>query len=82
MAPPALTHFYIQPRPSPAGFFFCLAPAEGAGLLFCLVAIQPRTSVYSGFCAINAVIPPQPKKRLQDFVGAFPLILPITAHTV
>lgn len=27
-------------------------------------------------------IPPQPKKRLQDFVGAFPLIRPIPAHTI
>lgn len=65
-----------------AGLFFCLAPTEGAGLLFCPAAIQPRTSVYSGFYAINAVIPPQPKKRLQDFVGAFLLILPIPAHTI
>lgn len=38
-----------------AGFFFCLASAEGAGLLFCPAAIHPRTSVYSVFCAINAV---------------------------
>ena len=37
-----------------AGLFFCLASAEGAGLLFCPTAIQPRTSVYSAFCAVNA----------------------------
>nr|DAD76647.1 MAG TPA: hypothetical protein [Siphoviridae sp. ctOVO10] len=36
------------------GFFFCLASAEGAGLLFCHAAIQPHTSVYSAFCAIHA----------------------------
>lgn len=34
--------------------FFCLTSAEGAGLLFCPTAIQPRTSVYSAFCAVNA----------------------------
>lgn len=32
-----------------AGLFFCLASAEGAGLLFCPFAIHPHTSVYSGF---------------------------------
>lgn len=37
-----------------AGLFFCLTSAEGAGLLFCPTAIQPRTSVYSAFCAVNA----------------------------
>lgn len=31
------------------GLFFCLASAEGAGLLFCPFAIHPHTSVYSGF---------------------------------
>lgn len=40
--------------PTPAGLFFCLASAEGAGLLFCPAAIQPHTSVYSVFCAVNA----------------------------
>lgn len=39
-----------------AGFFFCLASAEGAGLLFCPAAIQPHTSVCSAFCAVNAVL--------------------------
>lgn len=37
-----------------AGLFFCLASAEGAGLLFCSVAIQSHTNVYNGFSAINA----------------------------
>lgn len=54
-----------------AGLFFCLASAEGAGLLFCPAAIQTHTSVYSGFscdCALltandtrptqAAIIPP------------------------
>lgn len=37
-----------------AGLFFFLASAEGAGLFFCPAAIQPHTSVYSVFCAVNA----------------------------
>lgn len=37
-----------------AGLFFCLASTEGAGLLFCPDTIQPRTSVYSVFCRVNA----------------------------
>lgn len=39
--------------PTPAGLFFCLASAEGAGLLFCPAAIQPRASVYSAFCVVH-----------------------------
>lgn len=38
-----------------AGLFFCLASAEGAGLLFFPATIQPNTSVYNGFSAINAI---------------------------
>lgn len=37
-----------------AGLFFCLASAEGAGF-FCSAAIQPHTSVYSGFYSVHAV---------------------------
>ena len=37
--------------PTLAGLFFCLASAEGAGLLFCSATIQPHTNVYSTFCA-------------------------------
>lgn len=43
-------------RSEMAGFFFCLASAEGAGLLFCPAAIQPRASVYSAFCPVNAIL--------------------------
>ncbi len=39
-----------------AGLFFCLASAEGAGLLFCSATIQTRTSVYSAFCVVHAVL--------------------------
>ena len=37
-----------------AGLFFCLASAEGAGLLFCPDAIQTHASIYGVFCAIHA----------------------------
>ena len=57
-----------------AGLFFCLAPAEGAGLLFCPAAIQPHTSVYSAFCSVNAVIPPTPQNSAQGFTVDFPAI--------
>lgn len=44
---------------------------HGAGLLFCPTAIQPHTNIYSGLCAVNAIIPPQQQNRLQDFTGVF-----------
>ena len=40
--------------PTLAGLFFCLASAEGAGLLFCPATIQPHTNVYSAFCIAYA----------------------------
>lgn len=42
-----------------------------AGLLFCHAKIQPHTSVYSVFCAVNAVISPKPQNGVQGFTGAF-----------
>ena len=49
---PVITHNkHIFTPPAWAGFFFCLAPAEGAGLLFCPFAIQTHTS---GSYTINA----------------------------
>ena len=57
-----------------AGLFFCLASAEGAGLLFCPAAIQPHTSVYSVFCDVNATIPHTAQNSAQGFTGAFPAI--------
>lgn len=44
----------IPTPPTLAGLFFCLASAEGAGLLFCPVAICLNTSVYRGFYIIHA----------------------------
>ena len=69
-------------RSEKAGLFFCLASAEGAGLLFFPAAIQPHTSIYSVFCAVNAVIPPTPQNNAQGFTMAFPAILPIPPHTI
>lgn len=65
-----------------AGLSFCLVSAEGAGLLFCPATIQPNTSVYSVFCAINASIPPTPQNSTQGFTGSFLAILPIPPHTI
>lgn len=63
------------------GLLFCLASVEGAGLLFCPAAIQPHTSVYSAFFAINEVIPPTPQNSTQVFAGAFPVdLLHSSAH--
>lgn len=57
-----------------AGLFFCLASAEGAGLLFCPAAIQPHTSGYNGFYPVHAVIQHTPQNGAQGFTGAFPAI--------
>lgn len=81
MAQSTLTQFQILPRPNPAGLFFYLASDTVQGLYFCPATYKPQASVYSGFSAINAIIPPQHQKRLQGFTAAFPLIYPIPAHT-
>lgn len=60
-----------------AGLFFCLASAEGAGLLFCPAAMHPYTSVYSGFYPVHAVIPSTLQNRAQGFTGAFPAIFTV-----
>lgn len=44
-----------------AGLFFCLASAEGAGLLFCPDTIQPHTSVYEGFYIAHELYHPRRK---------------------
>ena len=54
-----------------AGLFFCLASAEGAGLLFCPAEIQPRASVYSAFCSVNANYTAHAAKRFTGlYMGA------------
>ena len=54
-----------------AGLFFCLASAEGAGLLFCPAAIQPHTSVYSVFCAVNAFYTAHAAKQRTGLYNGF-----------
>ena len=60
-----------------AGLFFCLASAEGAGLLFCPATHEPHTSIYSGLYHVHAIIPPTLQNGAHGFTGAFPAICPI-----
>ena len=82
MAQTALIIQYLSPPPPLAGLFFCLAPAEGAGLLFCPATIQPNTSVHSAFCFVHATIPPTPQNSAQGFTVAFPAIVPTQPPTI
>lgn len=66
---PAKSNIYARPR---AGLFFCLAPAEGAGLLFCSDAIQPHTSVYSALCSVNTKIYHKRHKTAHRALQALP----------
>lgn len=59
-----------------AGLFFCLASAEGAGLLFCHFAIQPHASVYSVFCAVNAIYTTNATKHRTGLYKRFSCNLP------
>lgn len=59
------------------GLFFCLASAEGAGLLFCPAAIQLYTIVYSAFCATHAVIPPTPQNAHRALQTLFLRLCPL-----
>lgn len=52
------------------------------GFSFCPAVYQLLTIVYGCLSAVNAIIPPQRQNRLQGFTGAFPLIFPISAHTI
>lgn len=76
----------IPTPPTLAGIFFCLASAEGAGLLFCPAVIQPHTSVYSVFCAINAVYTSHTAKQrtwlYRGISGYFPCFAPIIQRCI
>ena len=64
-----------------AGLFFCLASAEGAGLLFCPAAIQPHTSVYSAFCVVHAIYTAHlTKPRAGLYNGILCDLTHLTAH--
>lgn len=54
-----------------AGLFFCLASAEGARLLFCPDAMQPRASVYSAFCTVYAVYTTHAVKQRTGLYNGF-----------
>lgn len=77
-----LTTNLSKPGHDVAGLFFCLASAEGAGLLFCPAAMHPYTSVYSEFCAVHATIPHMPQNSAQGFTAAFPEICHILPPTI
>lgn len=51
----------IPTPPTLAGLFFCLASAEGAGLLFYPAAMQSHASVYRAFCRVVASYHPRHK---------------------
>lgn len=53
------------------GLFFCLASAEGAGLLFCPAVIQPHKSVYSVFCAVHASYTARATKQRTELYRGF-----------
>lgn len=69
--------------PTLAGFFFCLASAEGAGLLFLPggVSAKHKRLQHSLYHPCK-IIPPKHQKPLQGFTVAFPLIWPIPAHPI
>ena len=70
-----------KPGHDVAGLFFCLASAEGAGLLFCPAAIQPNTSVYSVFCAVNANYTAHAIKRHTGLCSGISGYLPYSTAT-
>lgn len=66
-----LTTNLSKPGHDVAWLFFCLASAEGAGLLFCPAAMHPYTSVYSAFCSVRAVYTANTAKRLTGLYSGF-----------
>jgi hypothetical protein len=71
---PAKSNIYAR---RVAGLFFCLASAEGAGLLFCPVAICfPIQAFTAHFVPSVQFIPPTPQNSAQGFTVAFLAIAP------
>lgn len=64
----------VSPGQQWPGFSFVLHLLSVQGFYFCPAAIQPHTSVYSGFCIIHATIPPTLQNSAQGFAGSFPSI--------
>lgn len=75
---PVITHNkQISTPPKLAGFFFYLASAEGAGLLFYPATIQPHTSVYSGIYSVHAELyRPRHKTPCRALQALFPRFVP------
>lgn len=65
--------------PTWRGFFFCLASAEGAGLLFCPYTIHPHTSVYSAFCVVHASYTVHAAKRHTELYSGLSVDLPYSS---
>ena len=65
-----------------AGLFFCLASAEGAGLLFYPATIQLYTIVYSGFYIIHASYTTHTVKQRTGLYMCFSYYLPCFAAAV
>lgn len=65
-----------------AGLFFCLASADGTGLLFCPAAIHPNTSVYIVFYTIHASYTAHAAKQHTGLCRRFSSYLPCFAAAV
>lgn len=65
-----------------AGLFFCLASAEGAGLLFCQATIQPNANVHIVFYTIHASYTAHAAKQHTGLCRRFSSYLPCFAAAV
>lgn len=74
-------NFGVVQQSKPAKFNIYTPPTL-AGFFFCPAAIQPNTSVYSAFCAVNAVIQPPQQNSAQGFTVAFLAIAPAQLPTI
>lgn len=68
--------------PTLAGLFFCLASTQCRAFLFARQRISYTHAFTAAFLTSMQFIPQQRQNRLQGFTAAFPLILPIPAHTM
>ena len=64
-----------------AGLFFCLASANGAGLLFCPAAIQPHTSAFTtAFISSMQLYRPRRKTAHGALQKLFRRFVPLNCH--
>lgn len=80
---PLWPHSTKATPPTLAGFLFCLASAEGAGLLFlpCCNAASYK-HLQCVLCHPCRVMPSAPQNSIQGFAGAFPVICPTQPPTI